>query len=177
MEELKCSNCKESKGLVMFAKNKTKKRGYSFWCKSCTKIAKREKALLGIEYKPKHRIIEFDNGTRLCNTCNEVKVIDDFKIPNKDKKFIFCNDCRRKKAKTKFYGISVDLYEKLIKEQNNLCKICKGTNNGKELVIDHCHNTGKVRGLLCHYCNIGLGMLKDNILILEESIRYLKNNN
>lgn len=61
-------------------------------------------------------------------------------------------------------------------QQNHCCAIC-GTNkpNGRtnEFVVDHCHNTGKVRGLLCHPCNSGIGMFKDEVDILNKAILYL----
>lgn len=51
------------------------------------------------------------------------------------------------------------------------CWICKST---EKLCVDHDHTTGKARGLLCHYCNIGLGVFKDNIKSLEKAAKYLK---
>lgn len=177
MKKLKCSKCNQFKELKMFSKKSNRKRGYSSHCKNCICIKKEGRPLLGKEGDPNYKAIEFDNGTKLCSTCKEVKSIIDFKSRNKYKKFPSCNDCHRKKIKTKQYNISVELYEKMLLEQNNLCKICKKpSKSGIQLAIDHDHTTGKVRGLLCTNCNIGLGFFKDNILILEETIRYLKSN-
>ena len=176
MEELHCTICNKIKPIEMFSKNRTKKRGYSFWCKNCTCIKKEGRDLLGLEGYSNYKSIEFSNNTKICTNCNEIKNIEDFKNKGKYKKFSFCNICHKKKIKAKYYGISVELYERLILEQNNLCKICKKPNsNGRDLSIDHCHITGKVRGLLCNNCNVALGLLKENILVLEEAIRYLKN--
>ena len=80
------------------------------------------------------------------------------------------------------YGITPDDYYRMWSEQDGCCKICKGwfrgkTNGGSECVtfcVDHCHNTGKVRGLLCRDCNTGLGHFKDNTKRLEDAIDYLK---
>jgi len=80
------------------------------------------------------------------------------------------------------YGITPDDYCRMWSEQDGCCKICKGwfrgkTNGGSECVtfcVDHCHDTGKVRGLLCRDCNTGLGHFKDNTKRLEEAIDYLK---
>ena len=70
---------------------------------------------------------------------------------------------------------------KLNEEHNGLCKICnnpetsKSRNGGiKRLAIDHCHNSGKIRGLLCHDCNTMLGKTKDDINLLQAAIEYLK---
>lgn len=68
------------------------------------------------------------------------------------------------------YGLTEEQYQEMFKAQNGLCKICnnpeiitdKRVNGPKRLSIDHCHTTGKIRGLLCRNCNIGIGNLKHN---------------
>jgi hypothetical protein len=70
------------------------------------------------------------------------------------------------------YRLSYEDYLTMVEEQNNLCDIC-----GTEMdppYIDHCHETMKVRGLLCHNCNTVLGHAKDDIAILQKSIAYLE---
>lgn len=69
------------------------------------------------------------------------------------------------------YGITLEDYEKMFKEQKGKCAIC-GIKKDK-LDIDHCHRTNKVRGLLCGSCNRALGLLKDNTEFLNNAIRYL----
>lgn len=73
------------------------------------------------------------------------------------------------------YGINEDQYNHLLLMQNYRCKICNKSldDNGKKLAIDHCHTTGKVRSLLCHSCNVGLGNFNDNIDIMTRAIEYL----
>lgn len=76
----------------------------------------------------------------------------------------------------KKYNLTLEERSKLLKSQNNCCAICgynKLENENKFPVIDHCHNTGKIRGILCANCNIGLGMFKDEIDLLEKAISYL----
>lgn len=73
----------------------------------------------------------------------------------------------------RIYGLSVAEYESLLVSQKNQCLIC-----GNEMVrphIDHCHSTGKVRGLLCMSCNTGLGMFRDDITLLLKAMAYLNN--
>lgn len=73
------------------------------------------------------------------------------------------------------YGITIPEYDKMLKEQGNRCKICEDENkNGEHFCVDHCHTSGKIRGLLCARCNKALGKFKDNIKILEKAIQYLK---
>lgn len=71
------------------------------------------------------------------------------------------------------YGLTQKHYESLLVAQNNICAICPSV-LGEKPHIDHCHETNKIRGLLCRHCNIGLGNFKDNITRLESAIAYLK---
>lgn len=79
----------------------------------------------------------------------------------------------------KRYGVTLDWYEAKLKEQKGLCAICgkpetKST-KGKvyRLAVDHCHDSGKVRGLLCMNCNYGIGHMKHDPKILKAAIAYL----
>jgi hypothetical protein len=75
------------------------------------------------------------------------------------------------------YGITKEHYFKMLTEQEGKCKICgtsTGGNRFGKMAIDHCHKTGKVRGLLCIGCNNGLGCFKDDITRLKKAIDYLK---
>lgn len=78
------------------------------------------------------------------------------------------------------YKISKQDYKKMLDIQNNLCAICykegflMDPSHKVKLVVDHCHSSGKVRGLLCHNCNRALGLLQDDILAVERALMYLK---
>lgn len=72
------------------------------------------------------------------------------------------------------YGITMEDYKKLHELQKGLCKICE---RQKQLMVDHCHKTGKIRGLLCGKCNKGLGHFLDNREYLKSAIEYLGENN
>ncbi len=71
------------------------------------------------------------------------------------------------------YGISGDDRTRLLARQGGVCAICR-TKSDHPLVIDHCHFSNKVRGLLCHKCNLGLGMFDDDIDRLRAAIAYLE---
>ena len=75
------------------------------------------------------------------------------------------------------YGITQQQYNEMLQEQNNGCAICGKTEepDGRRLAIDHCHSTGKVRGVLCNNCNNGLGAFGDNINNIKQAIQYLEN--
>lgn len=77
------------------------------------------------------------------------------------------------------YGLTVAQYRTMEAAQGGVCAICKKpeqyTRNGKprRLTVDHCHATGKIRGLLCGGCNAALGMMKDNAENLKRGAEYL----
>ena len=115
--------------------------------------------------------------SKVCSTCKEIKLLDNFnnrKI-SIDGKAYQCKDCKKNIELKRTYGISHQDYLDMLEAQNGRCKIC-GTDapNGiGSFHVDHCHITNKVRGLLCHKCNVGLGHFNDNISILSAAILYL----
>lgn len=135
---------------------------------------------------------------RNCTKCKEYKPWDDFSINSKGKngRKSVCKSCsnrgqrslwrkRRKEDPEKWsyirwteqlrsaYGLTEEDYFSLLKEQNDSCAICKQKSETK-LFVDHCHNTGKNRGLLCRSCNLVLGYAKDDTQVLENAINYLE---
>jgi len=77
----------------------------------------------------------------------------------------------RDRCRAGSYGLSLQDYRAMRERQGNVCGIC-GT-PGKRLCVDHCHATGKVRGLLCRDCNLGLGHYKDNPVFTRAATAYL----
>lgn len=74
------------------------------------------------------------------------------------------------------YGITYEQYLDMQQKQNGVCAICAQP-PVKKLFVDHCHTTGKVRGLLCHSCNSYLGRLERNKNSLQRLIQYTKDHN
>jgi hypothetical protein len=73
------------------------------------------------------------------------------------------------------YGLTLEEYDALLEEQAGGCAICGGTNpSGFRLAVDHNHETGEVRGLLCTNCNFVLGYSHDDPALLRKTIRYLE---
>lgn len=116
-----------------------------------------------------------------CRACKEQKQRSEFRDrPQIVKKktgsevYWICRDCARKKRFLSYlrkYGITEEKYMDMIETQKYCCAIC--SNKPKKLHIDHDHETGKVRALLCLNCNIMLGFAKENGLILQRAIHYL----
>ena len=75
----------------------------------------------------------------------------------------------------KDFGINADQYEAMLSEQNCTCAICgKQDICNRDLAVDHCHVTKRVRGLLCTNCNMALGKFQDNLQNLLNAVEYLK---
>lgn len=72
------------------------------------------------------------------------------------------------------YGISLADYNKLFQKQKGKCAICGNPPKGLYLIIDHISYTKIVRGLLCHSCNVGIGLLQHSISNLRAAVKYLK---
>jgi len=86
---------------------------------------------------------------------------------------------RRKTSLKNKYNITIDNYNSMFITQEGRCNICNihQSKLNKILCVDHCHKTGKVRGLLCEGCNFAIGIFKDDINILSNAIEYLKEHN
>lgn len=127
-----------------------------------------------------------------CYSCSEVKFLEDYHFDRrrKDQRQARCKQCqneemlkrykkdpdkKRDKNLKKLYGISLQDYNLLKESQNNRCKICE--RHEKEfyhkLAVDHCHKTGRIRGLLCTNCNIGLGNFNHSVDLLNRAREYL----
>lgn len=140
-----CYICKIPKVVDYFYKDKTRKNGFSSGCKFCV--------------KNKYTIWTKNNPGRV-------------KINRKR----WYKDVGAEKNLLKIYNLTSDRLKKLKEIHNNHCAICdKPNRNNKSLVIDHNHATGKVRGLLCDLCNLGLGRFQDNPEMLTKAIEYLNN--
>lgn len=83
----------------------------------------------------------------------------------------------RRRRSLRTYGLTVEQYDALLARQGGGCGICDATDAGndhKQIPVDHDHDTGRVRGLLCHRCNRAMGLLGDDIVLLKRAIAYLE---
>ncbi len=80
-----------------------------------------------------------------------------------------------RRMRERLYGVTQEKFDSMLKEQGGVCRICrKDSNGGRAWNVDHDHNTGTVRGLLCTNCNIGLGQFQENVETLANAIKYIQ---
>lgn len=145
-----CNGCEEWRSKGEFNKDNKSKDGLSYRCRSCRKKYRRE---------------------------DEVKARTS--VYNKkyaDKKPDLMKAKDRKNSLKRFWNMTVEQFEEMKAAQGETCALCPKTesNPHKALCIDRCHETGKIRGLLCDNHNRAMGLFKDSIEDMEKAINYLK---
>jgi hypothetical protein len=182
MKEKECTKCGEFKEIKFFEFRKDTNK-YRSQCRQCHKGYSRLKA-------DKQREVKEDlaKGLKTCGKCKKVKSVKNYHLDanNATKLTSWCKQCKKKYQKENIeqikkttalrrYGVSGKEYENLMSSDS--CSICKKFfSRLVKPVIDHCHSTGRVRGLICYKCNLGLGLFFDDPKILKEAIKYLSEN-
>ena len=121
---------------------------------------------------------------KTCTDCGAVKDEIEFRVNHS-----FCKDCyrrryntpeRQRKSRLKHkYNLTIEEYDLMLADQNGECAICYTTDpggSGSRFAVDHDHQTGRVRGLLCSNCNRGIGLLQDDAVVLSNALSYILNN-
>ena len=143
-----CKGCDETKPLNEFGPNKAKKDGKQGYCKPCQRLSNRNSRAR--------------NSHKPCTRCN--------KNPRAGKDAI-CKTCRDHYK----YGLTKEQSEHF--RSIKACQVCGKTKetSGKRLALDHCHTTGKARGILCRNCNVALGFLNDDPVLIRSLEMYVNN--
>lgn len=139
-----CSKCKQNKFISDFYRQNDRKSGHRSACKEC--CDKQRKGNLD-KYRKYAREWARRNPDKVKNN----KLLREF-------------------------GITLDTYNKMFAVQQGCCAIC-GKHQSElklSLAVDHNHKNGVIRQLLCNHCNLILGLVQDNILLLQEFIDYVK---
>ena len=155
-----CSKCKIEKSLDSFYKRKKYgvECGVSYICKSCSSIKSK-----------KHQM------SRNPNYKNHQSIVG-LKAKDNYQKY------RRAIHLRRLYKITLEQYDAMFESRKGLCDICHQQethllhNKVISLAVDHNHTNGKIRGLLCHDCNIAIGYFKDDVERIRSAARFLENN-
>lgn len=134
-------------------------------CEKCIKATR--------EYNESTNFLEF--YTEKYDTINKkwVKLSDPLPIQIK------CHDCslaeyEKEKKSGMPLVITKEDRNKMLLEANYSCTLCLRPKEPRKLFIDHCHKTGKIRGVLCPSCNTGIGLFRENTEIMEKAIKYIQ---
>jgi hypothetical protein len=194
-----CTKCNVLKPLTEFGKRKNSKDGLYVWCKICASKASMDhyrtekgretnkKAALNYKLKNSEKIKQYMEGYRKIKFTPEYKEeqrqknklryqnnLEKYKKYRDNRK----NENRENSLKANF-GINIKEYNVILEKQNHCCDICglHKSNFTRQLAVDHCHTTDKVRGLLCVNCNLAIGNFRDDITVLKKAINYLQKHN
>lgn len=185
--EIVCKNCRNKEKYQRRINNRIKK---GLPIRKLTTLQSRELLEKGFKYCPTcERVLEITNfstkkvGTGIASHCRECS--NDFarernSIPKVKKEREAYYETRKLKLRDsklrRQYGIGLEDYDKFLAKQGYKCIICGKTKeeNGKALAVDHDHNTGMIRGLLCNNCNVCVGFLQDAPDIAGKIEQYLK---
>jgi hypothetical protein len=127
---------------------------------------------------------------KTCTRCGASKPLEEFAKNSRYKsgRTAACKECLSANARSSYdpdynrerhylrlYGITIADYDRMLIKQQGMCAICPTDNPGKNgrFHVDHDHNTGEVRGLLCSNCNRGLGLFQDNAQYLLNASKYI----
>lgn len=122
-----------------------------------------------------------------CSLCKKMKSTSCFVIEKRNKSGLSsaCKECNklhygharaeRRRAKNLLdnYGLLASEYDAMYDKCGRLCEICGREDNDRRLAVDHCHSTGKVRGLLCGHCNRAIGVFHDDPIVMARAAAYL----
>lgn len=142
----RCYKCKEHKDPSKFSKDRSRKDGLQPQCKDCDRVKRRE-------YDERH--------------------------PEKKTEYNARYYSERREAVSEYnrlyrYGISAAEFNAMLAAQDDACAVCRTpADECSRMCVDHCHTSGKVRGLLCSNCNVALGMLNDDPALLQAAANYL----
>ena len=150
--------------------------GLQTWCKNCVS-SHRPVQILNITDKlcPKCRErlpiscfgVDKKSKTGLKSRCKKCNIADSLRRHRKLRGTVHYEYVRREEKLRRKYGMSQSMYVELLSKQNGVCAICKqDCMPRRNFDIDHCHKTGRIRGLLCRRCNLALGLFYDNPLNL-----------
>jgi hypothetical protein len=172
-----CTKCRISQELKEFRKDKSKKDGIHSACNTCNNKAQRK------WYQ--------NNKNKARDQANKSYKKNQIKISARRKELLKDNPEKYKQARRKLYNpiksklnswkyagiknMTIERYNSLLISQNGKCAICKIPKEQfkRILNVDHDHQTGEVRGLLCDSCNRGIGYLKDSIDVITSAKNYL----
>ncbi|MER7776213.1 endonuclease VII domain-containing protein [Streptomyces sp. NPDC096191] len=173
--EKRCSRCGEVKPRAAFASNRAARDGLQAYCRSCGAEYHQARQLAkGKNVRPRMEVAE---GHKHCRSCGETKPHSEWHRNSSasDGLSTSCKVCRAEKSRAghlkRHYGLTEAERDQLIADQGGVCCICLAAPAAH---VDHCHKTGRVRGVLCFSCNAALGQFKDRPDAIRRAAAYVE---
>ena len=173
----RCPRCQKVKPRTVFASNKSMRDGLQAYCRECSaEYYRQRQEAKGCRVREK---VPVPPGSKHCRGCNEVKPHSDWhrKPSAPDGLASRCKTCKAAVRPAdhlrRNYGITEADRDELIASQKGVCCICLAA---PAVQVDHCHKTGRVRGVMCFNCNSGLGLLRDDPDAMYRAADYLEGN-
>lgn len=145
-----CTKCKQKLPMAAYAKKSATKDGLQTMCRRCVSL-----------YHKEYR------------RTKQGRV----KIRQQQRRYYQSKQGRESNRRTRIkyvYGLTLEQHEQIYVNQNGCCKLCGDSVAYNKIYTDHDHETGKIRGFLCHRCNTGIGFLGDTAESLQKAVEYLK---
>ncbi|MFF5145742.1 endonuclease VII domain-containing protein [Streptomyces sp. NPDC013157] len=173
----RCVRCGEVKPHAAFARKRSNLDGLQHHCRDCSSDYHRASQVsLGRKVRPK---VDVPEGHKLCLKCGEVKPWSEWhrNATASDGLSTRCKECRAAEGRAghlkRNYNLTEAERDALIAAQYGLCAICL---DAPPVHVDHCHKTGRVRGVLCFNCNSAIGKLRDKPDAARRAAAYLEGN-
>jgi hypothetical protein len=184
-----CKDCGELRPASEFTRDRARKDGLSFYCRTHARrrLLASKDARKGPPKSRHPREVIVPEGHKWCPDCGVVKLVDEFVrnagMPSGRAPYCKpCHNVRGKASKDKVggsrtyhlkrrYGITAQDADAMLAAQDGLCAICR---TAPAAHVDHDHETGAVRALLCFNCNGGLGQFKDDPAVLRAAAQYVE---
>ncbi|EFF90159.1 recombination endonuclease VII subfamily [Streptomyces sp. e14] len=176
-EVKRCARCGETKPRAAFASKRSNLDGLQHHCRDCATESDRRRQLAMGRAVPAHGTVPA--GHKHCLGCGQVKPHADWhrRASSPDGLASRCRECRASDSRVsrlkREYGLTEAERDELIAAQGGVCCICL---SAPPKHVDHCHETGRVRGVLCFNCNSGLGLLRDDPDVMYRAADYLEGN-
>ncbi|MER6288195.1 endonuclease VII domain-containing protein [Streptomyces sviceus] len=179
LDAKECRKCGRDLPPAAFARDKNRRDGLQVHCRECVAEYsaahyRRRREAMG---KPVREQVEVPDGHKLCRTCGEIKPWSEWhrNATASDGLSTRCNTCRaaqnRRDHLKRQYGLTEAERDELIASQGGVCCICLAAVPEH---VDHCHKTGRVRGVLCFSCNAALGQFKDRPDAIRRAAAYVE---
>jgi len=196
-----CRTCRQLKPLDRFASDRKCRDGLSTRCKDCmaayaSERYQRLRLEQGAVYRPSSSAADWlaseARGSLRCRVCLEEKNLGEFRVSYRaPRRRRICRNCERHRClerhrlrqddrrkyhlehRCRQYGLTPREYERMVVNQDGRCAICERPLDCMHQTIDHCHRTGKVRGIVHRNCNLVLGNAREDARVLQGAIAYL----